>query len=274
MKATWENRRRGIRLYRGDCMRVLPALRCQADFLLADPCYGSTKAVWDVGHDYQALLPALSERLKPAAVQAWFCCGKFAFRMENQLGKQFRYDLVWEKSNAVGFLDCERKPLRAHESILIACDRWKDSLYHPQKEQGPIKRKGTIHLKFDQTTLYGKQAFEKTRWSDDGSRYPRSVLRFPSEAHHVRRWHPTQKPVDLLEWLIRTYTDPSDLVLDFCGGSGSTAIAAINTGRHCVLIERDRTFFSRAVRRIEEHLAQRRQGAKEEATSLRLGALA
>ena len=104
MKATWTNRRHGIRLYRGDCLRVLPDLRCQADFLLADPCYGTTNAAWDVAHDYSALLPALGARLKPGAVQAWFACGKFTFTLADELGKSLRYDLVWEKGSALGFL--------------------------------------------------------------------------------------------------------------------------------------------------------------------------
>ena len=194
MKATWTNRRHGIRLYRGDCLRVLPALRCQADFLLADPCYGTTNAAWDVAHDYAALLPALSKRLKPGAVQAWFACGKFTFTLAGELGRLFRYDLIWEKSDVPD-------------------------------------------------------------WVDDGTRYPRSVLKFSTPAKGGPYWHPTQKPVPLLEWLIRTYTNPGDLVLDFCFGSGSTAIACINTGRRFIGCEKDRTFFRRAVMRIETHLA-------------------
>ena len=256
MKPAWENRRRGIKLYRGDCLRILPALRCQADFLLADPCYGTTNAAWDVAHDYAALLPSVGERLRPGAIQAWFACGKFTFTLAAELGDLFRYDLVWQKSFAVGFLDSGQRPLRGHEAILIAADRLKGSTYNVQKvDAGTRKRKGRIVRKGKDSTLYGGHK-PVTTWRDRGWRHPTSVLSFASEPHHVHRLHPTQKPVPLLEWLIRTYTDPGDLVLDFCFGSGSTAIACINTGRRFVGIERDRTFFARAVRRVENHLTQ------------------
>jgi site-specific DNA-methyltransferase (adenine-specific) len=254
MKPTWEDPRYNIRLFRGDCLRVLPELRSRADFLLADPCYGTTKATWDVRHNYAVLLPALADRLKPAAVQAWFACGKFTFEMAARLGKTFRYDLVWEKSNAVGFLDARRKPLRAHESILIACQRLAASTFHPVKTVACSPRpRGDASLGSRATTLYGKASWKRT-WREDGRRFPRSVIFVPSEAKQ-RNQHPTKKPVALLEWLIETYTNPGDLVLDFCFGSGSTAVACINTGRRFVGCERDRTFFAQAVRRIKDHIA-------------------
>ncbi len=253
MKPAWENRRHGIKLYRGDCLRVLPGLRFQADFLLADPCYGTTNAAWDVPHDYEVLLPILANRLKPAAMQAWFACGKFTFALARELGKLFRYDLIWEKSGVVGFLDARRKPLRAHESILIAADRLHGTKYNPQKTSRQKTSRRVIEGSL--TTLYGN-AGDRPEWIDDGTRFPRSVLSFKSLNRAIDHYHPTQKPVPLLEWLIRTYSDPGDLVLDFCFGSGSTAIACINTGRRFVGMEKDRTFFARAVKRIETHLAK------------------
>ncbi len=162
--------------------------------------------------------------------------------------------LNWEKSQAVGFLGARRKPLRSHENILIAADRMEGSTYNPLMVPSG-KRPGKRRPRSSATTTLYRQRGDPGLQGETGERFPRSVLRFASLNHATNNYHPTQKPVPLLEWLIRTYTNPGDLVLDFCFGSGSTAIACINTGRRFVGCEKDRTFFRRAVMRIETHLA-------------------
>lgn len=246
--SAYRHRRRGIRLIHGDCLDVLPRLRCRADLLICDPPYGTTNWAWDVAPDYGALLPVLLARLTPRAVQAWFACGKFTWPLVAVLGPMFRYDLIWEKARAVGFLDANRKPLRSHESVLIAAQGFQGSTYNPQKTPSGSPRIGGLlrrHGGADSTSLYGSH--KATVWSDDGTRFPRSVLRFKSE---LRGMHPTKKPIALLEWIIRTYSHPGDLVMDPFAGCASTAIACANTGRRFLGIERDRGFFRTAVKRI------------------------
>lgn len=153
----------------------------------------------------------------------------------------FKYELIWSKNKATGHLDCKRKPLKAHENILIFYKSL--GVYNPQMRKGKMHKRGS--KKSAATPLWGDFANRTLTESDEY--YPQSILEFPTD--HVR-YHPTQKPVALLEYLIKTYTDESMTILDNCMGSGSTGIAAIDTGRNFIGIELDKAYFDIASGRI------------------------
>ncbi|MCL2748765.1 MAG: site-specific DNA-methyltransferase [Alphaproteobacteria bacterium] len=162
--------------------------------------------------------------------------------------KDFKYTLVWEKSKATGYLNAKKQPMRAHEDIVVFYK--KQCKYNPQMTKGEPYNKGCA---VRDTFAYGKQEKAVLVKNDTGDRYPRSVQYFVT-AESEGKLHPTQKPVTLFEWLIKTYTDKNDLVLDPCFGSGTTAIAAIRTGRKFIGFEKDPVYFKAAKKRIKEEL--------------------
>ena len=227
-------------LYCGDCFDVLPEIR-SVDAVLTDMPYGCTACAWDKTPDLAAFwrlaLPAAKEN-------AAFClCAdmRFAVALVNSQPRLFRYDIVWRKSVPVGFLNAKRAPLRAHELVLVFYRRL--PAFHPQKTAGKPYR--ALHRVF--SSNYGTQ--RPTMTCSDGSRYPLSVLDIPSES---RGAHPTQKPVALMEWLVKSYSAPGELVLDPFMGAGSTGVAAVASGARFVGVEMAPEYFDHACRRIEQ----------------------
>lgn len=159
--------------------------------------------------------------------------------------KDFKYSMVWEKSKATGYLNAKKQPLRAHEDILVFYN--KQCKYNPQMTQGKPYNKGCA---VRDTFAYAKQEKAILVKNDSGLRYPRSVQYFVT-AETEGKLHPTQKPVALMEWLIKTYTDEGDTVLDPCFGSGTTAVACYNTGRKFIGFEKDELYFQQAKKRFE-----------------------
>jgi DNA modification methylase len=206
------------------------------DLICCDLPYGTTANKWDSIIPLDRLWTAWKRLAKPGAPVVLFTQQPFTTSVALSNRKQFRTEWIWEKSQGSGFLNARRYPLKEHENILVFCDRM--PLYNPQKSTGakPYKVSGGTRL----STNYGK--FTKTVTANtDGSRFPTSVLRFNSD----RGLHPTQKPEALLDYLIRTYSDPGHVVLDCCMGSGTAGAAAIRAGRRFVGIERDPSTSSR-----------------------------
>ena len=157
--------------------------------------------------------------------------------------KMFRYEWVWEKSKATGFLNAKKIPLIAHENITVFYK--KRPLYNPQKTKGAPyidKRSGKKSV-----DVYRKMVFIPQ--NNKGERYPRTVIKFPMDSNTQ---HPTQKPVALMEYLIKTYTNEGETVLDFTCGSGTTCVACVRTGRKYIGIEKDEKYFNIANKRIQE----------------------
>ena len=161
--------------------------------------------------------------------------------------KDFKYTLVWEKSKATGYLNAKKQPMRAHEDIVVFYK--KQCKYNPQMIEGKPYNKGCA---VRDTMAYGKQKKAVLVKNDTGLRYPRSVQYFVT-AESEGKLHPTQKPVALFEWLIKTYSNENDKILDPCFGSATTAIACINTNRNFIGFEKDKTYFKIAKNRIKEH---------------------
>lgn len=231
-----------IVLYEGDCIDIMPMLAtASVDLILADLPYGTTQNKWD------SIIPL--DRLWS---EYWrICNGAVVLTAQTPFDKELgvsclenlRYEWIWEKANGTGFLNAKIAPLKTHENVLV----FYRSLptYNPQMTAG--KAYGYFHSKG--STNYNVTSGWHTE--NNGTRYPRSVLKFP---HCREKLHPTQKPVTLMEYMIRTYTNPSAVVLDNCMGSGTTGVAAIRSGRRFIGIERDPGYFEIATRRIEEAL--------------------
>lgn len=156
----------------------------------------------------------------------------------------FKYTMVWEKSKATGYLNAKKQPMRAHEDIVVFYN--KQCTYNPQMTKGKPYNKGCA---VRDTLAYGKQEKAVLVKNDSGDRYPRSVQYFVT-AENEGKLHPTQKPLSLFEWLVKTYTNKNDTVLDPCIGSGTTAIACIKTGRKFIGFEQDANYFKIAKERI------------------------
>ena len=201
--------------------------------LLTDPPYGTTRNFWDVPLPLPELWEAVKWAVKPEGAVLFFAQCPYDKVLGASNLAMLRYEWVWYKSRCTGFLNARRAPLKKTENILVFYQ--KSPVYFPQFEQGKPYKK--IHRCSGNSPNYGK--FERTSGESDGRRFPGNVLAFPTVTTTV---HPTQKPVALCEYLIRTYTRPGEVVADICAGSGTTAVAALNTGRRFVGFETARPF--------------------------------
>jgi DNA modification methylase len=231
-----------VRLYRGDCLEVMPGLApASIDLVLADPPYGTTACKWDAVIPFAPLWAELRRVAKPNAAIVLFAAQPFTSALVMSNPREFRYEWVWRKSRKTGHLDAKRRPLRAHELICLFARS--QTYYAPQmhRDGKPRRVRGEGASK---NTTYG--AFVRPREMDAGGDlyYPNTVLDFPSVP---RPRHPNEKPVPLLAYLIRTYSRPGDVVLDFCFGSGNSGVAALNEGRDYIGIERDPGYYAAAV---------------------------
>jgi site-specific DNA-methyltransferase (adenine-specific) len=163
--------------------------------------------------------------------------------------EMLKYELIWEKSKATGFLNAKKIPLKAHENILIFYKQ--QPTYNPQMTKGEPYNKGFIKAQNGNGTYGNFDA--KLRLNESGDRFPRSVLRFKTSEAEGKVIHPTQKPVALFEYLIKTYTNKGETVLDNCIGSGTTAIACKNIGCNFIGIEKGQEYFDLATNRINNH---------------------
>ena len=211
---------------------------------------GTTACKWDSVIPFEPMWERINKLIKPNGAVVLFGSEPFssALRMSNI--KNYRYDWVWEKTQATGHLNAKKQPLRSYELISV----WykKQCTYNPQKTNGhkPMNsgiRKLSVQNK---TEVYGKSTKELS-FGGNTDRYPRLNLTFKSDKQ-LNYLHPTQKPVALLEYLIKTYTNEGETVLDFTMGSGSTGVACVNTNRNFIGIELDETYYEIAKKRIEE----------------------
>ncbi|AUR82468.1 DNA methylase [Vibrio phage 1.024.O._10N.261.45.F8] len=233
-------------IFKGDCLEVMKGIPSSTiDMVLADPPYGTTQCKWDSVIDLELMWQELKRIIKPRGVIILTAAQPFTSVLTCSNLKMFKYDLVWEKPNATGFLNAKKMPLRAHESALVFYNKL--PTYNPQMTHGHERKK--TKRKTVNSECYGK-AFNLSEY-DSTSRYPRSVQKFSSDKQKGS-FHPTQKPVEFMEWLIKSYTNEGDVVLDFCMGSGTTGVAAIRNGREFAGIERDAVYFDIAKQRIEQ----------------------
>jgi len=239
-----------IKTYLGDCLEIMQSLTDGSiDAIICDPPYGTTACKWDSVIDFGLMWAQLNRLIKPSGAIVLFGSEPFssALRMSNI--KNYKYDWVWEKSKATGHLNANKQPMRYTENISVFYK--KQCLYNPQKTKGhkPANTSGS-HKK--ETEVYGK--FNKQITGGYTDRHPKNIIQINAvnSAHGIL--HPTQKPVELMEYLIKTYTNEGETVLDFTMGSGSTGIAAKNTNRNFIGIEQDPTYYEIACNRMEDDL--------------------
>lgn len=236
------------RLLLGDCLEILPLLG-KVDAVVADVPYGTTQCAWDAIIPFGDMWSALEHVAGDGCPIALFGTEPFSSMLRASNLRRFKYDWIWSKPKGTGFLNAKKQPLRAHETISVFCSGLPP--YYPQMTAGH-ERKISFRAKHLQTDVYGEMANDYRY--DSTERYPKSVITFSSDTQNCSL-HPTQKPVALCEYLIRTYTNYGDTVLDFTMGSGTTGVACVNTGRKFVGIEKDEhdtNYFDIACRRIEE----------------------
>lgn len=236
----------GFEFINGDCNDILKTLP-SVDMILTDPPYGTTNATWDKALDFGSIWSDVFRICSGKKVCAFFGASPFDSLLVSSQIEKFRYDWIWEKPQATGHLNAKLRPMRAHERILIFSE-YPSPTYFPQKLTGQ-KRAIGCNKPHNNNTVY-RPAMGIVPY-DSTERYPRSVLKFTAD-RQVPRYNPTQKPIDLLEYLIKTYTNEGETVLDFCMGGGSTAIACYNTGRYFIGVEKDEAMFNGAVTRFNK----------------------
>ena len=241
-----------MRLYNDDMFNVFDSIEPQSvDLLLTDFPYGTLnkkRNEWDKVIDYDQFWYYIDIICKPNAAIVSTAAQPFTSVLISTNYSNFKYCLVWEKSKATGYLNAKKQPMRAHEDIVVFYR--KQPTYNPQMTIGKPYDKGTAVRDAEQ---YGKQTKAVHVKNTEGTRYPRSVLYFKT-AEDEGKLHPTQKPIALYEYLIRTYSNEGDVVLDPCMGSGTTGIASLNTDREFIGIEREEKYYSVAEERLNDHV--------------------
>ena len=238
-----------IKLYHDDMFNILSNIESQnVDLLLTDFPYGTLnkRNEWDVIIDYEQFWKYVDIICKPNAAIISTAQQPFTTKLISTNYSMFRYCLIWEKSKATGYLNSKKMPLKAHEDVVVFYKKL--CTYNPQMTEGTPYDKGTA---VRDTDAYSKQTKAIHVKNEDGTRFPRSVIYFKT-AESEGKLHPTQKPISLMEYLIKTYSNENDNVLDPCMGSGTTGVACIKTNRKFIGIERDENYFNIASKRINE----------------------
>jgi len=249
-----------MKLFNDDCLKVLPTIPDKSiDLILTDPPYGTTACSWDSIIPFDLMWNELNRIIKDNKAIVLFGAEPFSSNLRMSNIKNYKYDWIWEKDNGTNFASVKYQPFRVSENIIIfgkfpiTYTPKNIKCYNPQMTDGkPYK------------TISGKQKNESAiirkgsrenmsnyETINSGERYPRNIIKFNRDKNKI---HPTQKPVALLEYLIKTYTNENDTVLDFTMGSGTTGVACKNLNRDFIGIELDQEYFNIAKQRIESTL--------------------
>ena len=247
-----------IQLYNGDClevMRQIPDKSC--DLIITDLPYQTTANSWDTLIDFKELWAQYERIIKDDRAIVLFGSGSFTYKLISSNDDLYRYKWIWYKTKRGNFVNANNRPMTAYEEIMVfskaatANGSKNKMLYNPQ---GLIPKKTVRHdngTRFG--TMAGKRPSHQETTISEYTNYPCDVLEFASETSPV---HPTQKPIPLIEYLIRTYSNEGDLVLDNCMGSGTTALACIRANRHFIGFELDKKYFDISMQRIKQEQSQ------------------
>lgn len=254
-----KNKKSICELYHGDCLEIMKNIPDKSiDMILCDLPYGITKCDWDNPLPLAPLWKEYERIIKDNGAVLLFSVQPFTTDLITSNRRMFRYEIIWEKTQKTGFYNANRMPLKAHENILVFYKHL--PIYNPVKNHvartdlGRVRRK-----KADRCVLYGH--VKEQDYVEDGSRYPTDVVHFSNwngalfgKTDKATK-HPTQKPLALLEYLIKTYSNEGRTILDNCMGAGSTGVAAVNLNRNFIGIELDENYFDIAKARIEKAIA-------------------
>ena len=238
------------KIYNEDCLEGMKRIPDKSiDMILADLPYGTTNCKWDTIIPLEPLWEQYERIIKDNGAVVLTASQPFSSALVMSNPKLFRYEWVWDKKNPTNFAMAKKQPLKYHETILVFAK--KQTEYYPIKWRGKPNHKQGLLKNDQQSEVYGK--IKRTKDNLSGMKYPRSIIEI-SKHSSQGGLHPTQKPVALFEYLVKTYTNEGDVVLDNCMGSGTTAIAAINTNRNFIGFEKDENYHKLANQRIEQHL--------------------
>jgi len=230
-------------LKQGDCLVVMNEIKDQTvDLILADLPYGTTACKWDSIINLDKLWAHYKRIIKPTGNIVLTAQQPFTWKLCSSNPEWFKYEIIWEKPNATNPFVAKYQPLKSHENILIFNQG--GATYNPQMSEGEAYKWNSKRSGGDAASLTSDKNEEI---NNEGTRYPRSVQKFPQN----RGLHPTQKSVELFTWIINTYTNSGDLVLDNCAGSGTTAEACIITERDYIMIEQDEKYFEIIKKRVD-----------------------
>ena len=243
-----------LQLFHGDCIEIMDSLATNSvDMVFCDLPYGTTQNKWDIIIPFDLLWEQYNRVVKPNGAILLMAQSPFDKVLACSNLKAFRHEWIWEKNKATGHLNAKKMPMKCHENILVFYNKL--CTYNPQKTQGH-KPMNAVLPKDNMPEPQQKRNYNHvaTRLGNPGGgtdRYPRDVIRFPVINNDSKdKWHPTQKPVDMIEYFINTYSNTGDVVMDNAMGSGSTGIACLNTDRKFIGIEKDPNYFNLATNRI------------------------
>jgi site-specific DNA-methyltransferase (adenine-specific) len=237
----------------GDCLELMKEIPDESiDFICCDPPYGTTSIDWDAVLDFDAMWEQYGRIIKPKGMMCLFGSQPFSAQLICSNIKWFKYELVWNKNKCGSPGLAKYRPMKTHENILIFSKN-SGGTYNPQMEVGePYARTsknpdGYVGKKND----HGYGLKPRKSFSNEGTRYPKSILNISRDFSAQQQVHPTQKPVPLMEWLIKTYSNEGETVLDNCMGSGSTGVAAVKLNRKFIGMEYCEDYYTIAKDRIE-----------------------
>lgn len=243
-----------IELWQGDCLKLMKDIPDRSvDMILCDLPYGTTQCKWDSIIPLEPLWEQYNRIIKDHGAILLFAQTPFDKVLGASNIAMLRYEWIWEKTQATGHLNAKKMPMKAHENILVFYKKL--PTYHPQMTEGhaPIHSYTKYISTQNNTEIYGKMSKELSGGGET-TRYPRSVLTFASDKQTCHL-HDTQKPLALCEYMVKTYSNEGDLILDNCMGSGTSGVAAKNLGRKFIGIELEPKYFEIAQKRIQEIVA-------------------
>ena len=249
--------------FKGDCLELMKDLANESiDMICTDLPYGTTKCKWDSVIDLNLLWNEYERIIKPNGAIILFAQTPFDKVLGASNLKLLKYEWIWEKSQATGHLNSKKMPMKSHENILVFYKKL--PTYNPQMTTGHVRKVSSaksragciVRSNKKDDYIYNKEIHESVPDYDSTNRYPRSVLKFPSDKQKSAL-HPTQKPIDLIEYLIKTYSNEGDIILDSTAGSGTTAIACLKTNRNYILMEKDDYYYNILNERINDFMTMK-----------------
>jgi DNA modification methylase len=243
-----------IAMINADCLQVMDKLIQQGvvvDAIITDPPYGTTQNKWDSVIPFEQMWTRIKKLRRDTTPIIMFAQTPFDKALGYSNIKELKYEWIWEKAQATGHLNAKKMPMKAHENILVFYKKL--PTYNPVKTNGHKPMNSGIRRSNLKNENYNEINKVDLPFGGDTDRFPRTVIKFKSDKQK-QYFHPTQKPVALMEYLIKTYTNENELVLDFTAGSFTTAIACIRTKRRFIGCELDPVYFEKAVERVRTEL--------------------
>lgn len=258
-----------IDLHNGDCLKVMKSIDDKSiDAIITDPPYGTTSCKWDSIIDLDLMWKELNRVIKPTGAIVLFAQQPFSSVLLVSNIKKFRHRFLWEKDKCANFMVAKAQPLKYTEDVLVFCNVGflknqfgkSTGTYNPQMRKGKgndrdLKKVVVKSKNLDDINKRDNPTKLKLSNNSAKQRFPKDILNITTQH---KRFHPTQKPVPLMEYLIKTYTNENETILDFTMGSGTTGVACCNTNRNFIGVELDKEYFNIAKKRIEEHRKQLR----------------